>query len=58
MVLFGSLFGTILASFSESNFGVISGIVLGPILVVLVSPFGFNFAPKMWIDAKRVIFEN
>ena len=58
MVLFGSFFGTILASFSESDFGVISGIVLGPILVVLASRFGVNFAPKGWIDAKRMVFEN
>ena len=57
-VSFWSLFETIFAFLSEVIFGVMSGIVLEPILIVFGSRFGSKFEPKGWIDAKRMLFEN
>ena len=44
---FGGHFGTMLAAFLESSFGLISCIVLVPILVVLWSHFGPKFGPNL-----------
>ena len=44
--VFWDRFGTILASFLESVFGLISGIVLGPFLVVVGSRLGSKFESK------------